>query len=361
MDNNVRVAVISDIHIGKGDINKLWKELHEVFIPKLDDSIDLLVIAGDLLDKVIKLSDTESNYFFLLMDEIISLAKQNNFKVRLLKGTKSHDGNQLNNLNLLYEDEDDYLYGLADEVCSEDICGMNVLYIPEEYVENVEDYYKDYFIENEYDMVFFHGTFDFAGFAGKLTTKGSKLAPTFKSNELINISKGPIIGGHIHIKDNYKNKIFYTGSFTRTSFGEDEPKGFYIIDYNLDTNEYKMNFIENTLAPEFVTISLSRLEGTLEEKMNKIDALKEAYGNIRIDVSSEDKKGNEAIIDAIKNMSEGISLNVKNSFKDKYDERFEFIIKKELPLDKSIQKFIEITKDKKIDINKIQKFLKQED
>src|SRR5699024_6265551 len=100
----------------------------------------------------------------------------------------------------------------------------------------------------------------------------------------------PIVGGHIHTGDTYKNKIFYTGSFSRFNFGEPEKKGFVNYTYDTVTKEYEVKHIENTLAPEYVTVKLQDLDGSLEEKLDKIKTLREGYENVRIDISEQDKK-----------------------------------------------------------------------
>lgn len=356
----LNVTVIADIHIGKKDDKRLWKELQEVFIPTINDDLDLLVISGDLFDRVIKLNEAASNYVFKFIDQLVILSKIHNFKIRIVKGTKSHDFNQLNNFQA-YEVDDNF--GIANEVCEEELFeGVNVLYIPEEYVENPEEYYKEYF-NHKYDLIFFHGMMDFVGCSAHLSEgKNSKTAPTFKSSQIAELAYGPIVGGHIHTGDTYKNKIFYTGSFSRFNFGEPEKKGFVNYTYDTVTKEYEVKHIENTLAPEYVTVKLQDLDGSLEEKLDKIKTLREGYENVRIDISEQDKKGNENLVEAIKNLTdENVKLKVSNSFEESYDSRFDFVLKRTYSLDETIKRFISITKGKDLSSEVIKKIITKED
>ena len=356
------VKVISDIHMGKGDSKKLWNELQEEFVKTIDESLDLLVIAGDLFDRVLKMNEPASKYVFGLVDQLINYSKLYDFKIRLLKGTKSHDFNQLDHFTKYDTGDDRFM--VINSVCVEELDGLDILYIPEEYVEDPDIYYKDFFDCGDiYDLIFFHGTMDFAGYTSHLSSnRNIKQSPTFKSSKIASLSYGPIVGGHIHIRDNYKNKIYYTGSFSRTCFGEPEKKGFISYTYDTNLKTFDLEYINNKLAPEYMTINLSDLEGSLEEKLSQIEALKEAYDNIRIDIKEKDKKGNETIINAIKEITgDSVKLNVSNSFEESYDSRFDFIINRTLPLDETIKKFISITKGKEVSKDIINKIITEDD
>lgn len=353
----LHIIVISDIHFGRKDDKRLYEELQSEFIPHIDENLDLLVIAGDLFDRVVKLNEMASIYVFKFIDQLYKLSKIYNFKIRLLQGTKTHDFNQLQNFRG-YEDEDDR-FGIAEEVCEEEIFeGLDVLYIPEEYVEDADEYYKEFF-NNKYDMIFFHGTMDFAGFAGHIKeTKNIKQAPNFKSDKIASLVRSIAIGGHIHIKQSYNNKIYYTGSFSRFNFGESESKGFYYLTYDPTTKNTAVKFIKNKLAPEYVTIKLSDVPGNLEEKIKNIELLKEDYENIRIEVSEEEKNSNETVVEAIKNLTDdNVKLKVDNSFKENYDTRYDFILKKELSLEETIKKYVQMTKNKNLDVQIIKKLI----
>ena len=56
-----KYVVIADIHIGKKDARRLEKELEEYFFGKLkemDDEINIVFIAGDMFDRILKLNES---------------------------------------------------------------------------------------------------------------------------------------------------------------------------------------------------------------------------------------------------------------------------------------------------------------
>lgn len=357
INNKLKIFVISDIHFGIKDSSKLFNELNEIFIPKLNETVDAVIIAGDLFDRILKLNENSCLYVFnFVIDTLINLSKLYNFKIRIIKGTKTHDFNQLQNFEK-YTNEN---FKIIESVYEEELFpNHNVLYLPEEYIENEDEYYKDYF-NKKYNSIFFHGNMDFASYSSHIQTiKGTKNSPNFSSSKIASLSIGAVIGGHVHIRQSYNNKIFYTGSFTRFKFGEPENKGFIEYLYDINTNEYEINYIDNNLAPIYTTINFTDLEGTtLEEKLSLLNTLKEEYDNIRIDVSSKDTKANSVILEALNNLTdENIKLKVNTDFKEEYDDKYDFILKQELPLAETIKKFVQMNYNKNLDIEKINKFL----
>lgn len=360
----LKVCVISDIHLGRGNSNDILNELYEKFIPVLNEDLDLLVIAGDYFDRVLRLNENASKIAFQLMDNIVSLSKTYNFKIRIIKGTKSHDFNQLDHFKKYDTGKDDF--AIIENVVVEEFNlpnneeNINILYLPEEYVDSL-DYYNDYFnVDFKYDLAFFHGTMDFAGYTKFIDNKSG--APTFNSKQLSNLVYGPIVGGHIHIADS-SNNVYYTGSFSRTRFGEEQDKGFIVYEYDTNLKTYDLKFIKNDLAPTYVTVNLEdvydKVGGSnLDEAINNINMLFEEYDHVRLNV--DNKKGNENIINAFKEASNAV-VEVKNDFVESYDSTYDFILNRELPLNETIKKYVKLTVDKDLSIDTINKIIKPEE
>lgn len=355
----LNIIVISDIHFGDKLDRELYDALQERFFPAINETTDAVIIAGDLFHKILKLNESSCLYAFNFIESLIKLSTIYNFKIRIIKGTKSHDFNQLNNFKK-YENQ--YDFKIIETVTEEELFkNHKVLYIPEEYIENEKDYYKDYF-NKTYNSIFFHGTMNFAAYSSHVKiNKEGKNAPNFSSEKIAKLAIGGIIGGHIHIKQNYMNKIFYTGSFWRTKFGESEDKAFIQYLYNTKNDTFKINYIINDLAPEYITINFKDIEGTLEEKIKLIEELKNEYENIRIDVDEEDTKGNNIILENLNILTdENIKIKVNNNFKEEYDNKYDFILNKELPLNETIKKFSQLMFNKDLKIETINKFLNEE-
>ena len=222
-----RFLVVGDIHFGYYPPELLYKEFQLILHTIEDNAIDCVVIAGDYYDTKLSMASAHSVYSVKAFSDLIKSCEEKGIKVRQIKGTNSHDPeNQLKNLaQIANSSRCDYkLILTVDE--EEIFPGMNVLYIPEEYMEDSKEYYKEYF-NKKYQLVFGHGMFEETNFSTKRHT-GMKKYPVFNSKEMEDICEGPIVFGHIHTAQRIRDRIQYTGSLVRSRFGEEEAKGFYL-------------------------------------------------------------------------------------------------------------------------------------
>ena len=89
-----------------------------------------------------------------------------------------------------------------------------------------------------YDMCFMHGTIEGAVYGNN--TKEGRL---FKINDF-RYCLGPIISGHVHTGGCFNQCFYYTGSALRYRHGEENPKGFLLVLYNMDTRKYYVHLEE---------------------------------------------------------------------------------------------------------------------
>ena len=260
MSNEINMLIhvaISDIHFGALDAERLYEELKKEFLNKLKKlpRIDLITINGDLYHRIISLNDLDAYYSFKFWDKLKKISKKKNCKfIRVIKGTMSHDVNQLDNLPL----DDDIDIKIIDQVESEVLFDRyRVLYLPEEYIKNPKEYYEEYF-NKEYDLIVGHGQFEETSFINFDSETTMEAAPVYDAKLFLNICKGPIIFGHIHDAIILKKRIFYTGSFTRWKMGEERPKGFLINIQDLNNTEnFTIVPCENKMARKYVTIDIT--------------------------------------------------------------------------------------------------------
>lgn len=362
----VKGVVIGDIHFGIKDSKRLYDELSifKEFITNRDD-LDIVILNGDFFDRKLSIGDPESFYAISFFSELIKIIKDKKLKVRVLQGTKSHDLNQLQ-LFKPYENDLDIDFKIIESVRTEELLGLNILYLPEEYPENSDEYYKDYKI-GEYNIILGHGTWDFVAQPGVI--EHSKLdthsAPVFMWDEWKDCVKdGFIIFGHIHGRNIYNKKIFYPGSFTRWNYGERSEKGFAYFEYDTENRTYSVECINNTLAPRYDVISVGELDIDLET--TSVDVIREALDvvanntdNLRIDLSGLSKDKIEILK---KHYSSNASIKIevrekksllKESVESTSEEfkKWHYITKRQLPLDATIQKYCkdELKTDLKID------------
>ena len=367
---SLRFVTIADIHIGKKDTRSLEKELDKYFFDKINEidsekKIDIIFIAGDLFDRILKLNESAGVLAIEFMNNLLKVADDKNILVRLLKGTRTHDFNQL---NIFSDKELEYplIFKIIQSVTVEDLSIKSkpkVLYLPEEYPMDFNNFYDKYLeVENNYyDIIIGHGMSDFVAFTPDEDDSENPVrsAPTFNSSKLMKICKGPIIFGHIHDNKEYKNKFYYTGSFSRYSFKDTNDKGYYLTDMDSE-GKFEMRFIQNEMAPTYVTVDMDEYENLTEEK--KIDIIKELKEeNDYVRFKSSDKSS----IDIIKKLSENDSnvkvvYDNKNIEQVKIDEKYRFILDKEFDVDETIKRFIKLKKDKDIDLSDIQNIIKKD-
>ena len=373
-----RFLVVGDIHFGYYPPELLYKEFQLILHTIEENVIDCVVIAGDYYDTKLSMASAHSVYSIKAFSDLIKSCEEKGIKVRQIKGTNSHDPeNQLKNLaQIANSSRCDYkLIMTVDE--EELFPGMNVLYIPEEYMENSDEYYKEYF-SKKYQLVFGHGMFEETNFSSKNKFKTMKKYPIFNSKQMEDLCEGPIVFGHIHTTQRIRNRIQYTGSLVRSRFGEEEAKGFYIVEFDNDSKEYNFEFIENELTMKYDTIEVNSdnpvfsmmLSEQIEYFKKLVKMYKKDYLRIKINIPG-DMLNSTAFIDSVnvvfndmKNVKIQIYENSKakldNELKEKINilmDKYGFIFDKSVGYDEKIQEYIKLKTGKEISLDRIRSMI----
>jgi hypothetical protein len=326
----------------------------------------MVVIAGDLTDHKLSFNSQDSKSCINFIERLVKLSQTKNFSIRVIKGTRNHDLDQLNNF-LYLQERSDIDFKIINKVTIETLKENKILYLPEEYIEDIDEYYKDYF-NQEYDLCFFHGTFAHVEYVSKIieSEKSMLNAPIFSYSTMAEKVRGPIIGGHIHIMQSYKKKVYYTGSFSRWKMSEEKDKGYLIFTYDNTSNDYSVNTVKNTLASKFVTVNLEDLidiedlSEKLDESVKAIRSWKDSSNieHLRIITENSDEEylTNFNLIRNyfLENNENNIKFSSKNSLSSRttyidkqeeenlLEEQYSFIFKKNLDLPKRISKYLVI-------------------
>jgi DNA repair exonuclease SbcCD nuclease subunit len=370
--------VVGDIHFGYYPPELLYKEFQLIIDTIINNDIDCVIIAGDYYDTKLSMASAHSVYSIKAFSDLIKTCEELNIKVRQIKGTNSHDPeNQLKNLaQIANSSKCDYrLIMTVDE--EEIFPGMNVLYIPEEYMEDSKEYYKDYF-NKRYQLIFGHGMFEETNFSSKNKYSSMKKYPIFNSKEFEDICDGPIVFGHIHTAQRIRNRIQYTGSLVRSRFGEEEAKGFYLVDFDTDDKETNFEFIENEITMRYDTIEVKSENPVfsllINEQINYFKKLvndyKKDYLRIKVNIP-EDMINSAAFIDNmntvfndIKNVKlqliENSKIKLDNELKEKVNllmDKYSFIFDKSVGYDEKIQEYIKLKTGKEISLERIRSLI----
>ena len=162
-------VAISDIHFGGLPAKQLYNELRKEFLIPIHkmDKLDLVVINGDLTDKKISLNDEHGRYLIKFMDDLVKICMGKGAKLRIVKGTRNHDLNQLNNFSYL-ETKKKLDFRIINSISEEELYpDFKVLFIPEEYMDDQKSFYAPY-LKNNYAMCFGHGTMEFQAFENQI-------------------------------------------------------------------------------------------------------------------------------------------------------------------------------------------------
>lgn len=356
--SKIHGVTIGDVHIGATPAKQLRQELWKVFFPHLlsKDKLDIVVIAGDLFDTKLTLNGEDAKLAIDFMDTLVKVCKKKKSILRIIRGTRNHDLNQLNNFIYLEKDKTVDVR-IFNSVAKERVLGLDILWLPEEYMEDQEKYYEEYF-NDTYDLAFFHGTFQHVGFSKALDSeRPMKHAPVFSYTDFEHMVHGAVMGGHIHNGGVYKDKIYYTHSFSRWKHGEEEVKGFLDFSYDKKTHECEVTRIENILARVYRTIDISKLlkKNSVEKVIKYIKKLKKDSDIYDLKtVISKPEEVEESDLQIIRSYfnndsTQKVKVTVKNTKQDQVRdeakqllETYSFIFNDELPKAEQISKFMEL-------------------
>lgn len=275
MIDRIKYLTISDIHLGhnKNKTREIIDNIDKFLYVNNDfKDLDIIFIAGDLFDTLLDLSNDEISMIMGCLSKLMWFCGVNNIKLRILKGTPSHDWNQskvaesvykLSRVNIDFK----YIDTLFIEYVKD--LQLHILYVPDEWTSSteltfnqVQQLLKDNNIE-QVDIAIMHGMFNY-----QLRNVPGNIQ---KHNEAdyLNIVKHYINIGHIHTYSHYE-RIIAQGSFDRLSHGEEEPKGGVVCEITSDHNDI-FYFIENKTAKIYKTIELKSKD--LESSIKKIDKI----------------------------------------------------------------------------------------
>lgn len=368
----IKIVEINDIHFGIAGTDRLRKEL-DFFLDFLrTHDLDILELNGDYFNNELSLVSSAALTGISFFNEILSIAKAKKFSVRMIEGTYTHDKFQPKIFNDFVKEENgekEVDYRFFETVGDEKLKGLDILYIPEEYPLNHEEFYREY-RNKKYDLIFCHGTWDFINFGGMISNDRNDIhtAPVFKYNEWASaLEHGVAICGHIHGRHIFKNKdgvkIIYPGAYSAWSFDQISKRGFLYLEFDTDTKEFTYEFINNDQAPTYANLNVSDLgldleKCSVEEIKQKINEQKSKVDHIKVNLDALplDKKN---IFKALYKNNTEIEVEASTEkfliSKDKSDRlaKFEYITSDKLKPEQVIHRYIKEEMNKDIDENKI--------
>lgn len=235
-----RILLFADLHIGSiKNIPYVYNTITNIFDKEIQlRKIDAVIFLGDYFHQLFKCNSEYIRLAINIMSYLMLLCRRKNIKVRMIYGTESHDSDQYGIFSF-FEKCSDFDFKVITTAQAENLFfNCKVLYLPEEYVYDKNEYYGK-LLKDRYDYIFGHGVIQEGMPMFKSPITKEKGVPVFKSAELGRISKVCVFG-HQHIYTDMGDNVYYLGSLFRNSFGEDQAKGYGIIE------DDQLTFIENT-------------------------------------------------------------------------------------------------------------------
>lgn len=306
-------AHISDIHFGVMDAKTEYDILKNQFIlPIMDLPLDIISIDGDLFNKLDMCNSDAVLYATLFVNDIVSICKNNKTRgidttFMIIMGTKSHDADQLR-LFYHYLDDPDIDIRIVEQIQFEIVKGVRILCIPELYGTKEEVYRHFLWESGEYDMCFMHGTIE-----GSVYGNNAGESRVFRPQDFGNCN-GPVIAGHVHPGGCFHSFMYYNGSPIRWSFGEEGPKGFQLVLYDLDTR-YHYVHLEQIHSFRYDTITVDQLFDLTNDDPKKIIEYVNTLKNNGIDYIRLKCRSTPNTVDAIGILQEYYRTDKRIKFK----------------------------------------------
>lgn len=273
-------AAMADLHIGVKHIEakELKKQLKKHFITPLKGMkyLDGIFICGDIMHTIVSLNSDYSELFHWFIDQIYKIAKSKGSTVIILKGTISHDNDQLSNLKSYINNDDgvDFrIYETIEETIIWD--DYKVLILPDVRVKQLKEIDK-YLDKGDYDLILGHGLIDRMEFFVQNMENMPTKTYVYNLDKLIDASNGPIIFGHIHQFQHFRHKFYYTGPFTLLERGGID--GGYLVGgiYDKDHHKFHIEHYVNPDSAEYYDIRVTKdilNSFSIDDIIENIDAI----------------------------------------------------------------------------------------
>lgn len=378
-DNLYTGLFLADLHFGAMPGKQLYNELSPVLavLRNTELKIDYVMILGDYFDAKCSLTSQSAKYALLFMSDLVSICEERKIKIRIIKGTLSHDLNQLDTSFSQYVTKAGLDFRILNTVTEEALFDdFQVLYVPEEYITSKAEYYKEYF-ENRpkgyYNLAVVHGAFE-------------NIIPVLKSQEYEGMnSHAPIftekdfecarlvLAGHIHKRAQVSKNIFYVGSYSRFCHGEELPKGCLLVSQSQDA--FMADFLENKNAPRYITKDLGTTMNvySAEQVIDYIQKIKEEnnidFLRVNIFLEEDDKVlANMAIVKNYFVKDKTVKVRFSNEMRKRKEtekevhikeqqQEYGYLLDKGLTISDKISLYLKATQNYELDSNIIDKII----
>ena len=255
---------------------------------------------------------------------------------------------------------------------------VNVLYVPEEYISNKYEFYKNtLYSGKKYKYIFGHGVItegmpEMVSIGRKSNDNNiENKVPHFNMGELSKASELAIFG-HYHVHWNKEN-VYYLGSLFRSSFGEETPKYYAVIeDDNLKLIENENAYIYKTYEfnessdvyenGENLMRVVTRIKNENQELFNgsKVGKIRLKF-NTPADLNPSFKENLKSILVNDKILSslikEKLELTKEDIEKEEENDEFEFVLDSGINVNEKIYSYLTKTCEDVMTLDELVKYI----
>lgn len=251
----MKYLVTSDVHLGhkKTPTRHIIASFSDTILTEANKDIDVLFINGDLFDRLLYLNTPEAQMVIHFFHHLLDYCYVNDILLRVLEGTPSHDYFQssiLFKMNEIRTHKVKMKYFRTLDIEYMEEFNKHILYIPDEWCSDQLELERQINQKlsllniTKVDISMLHGSF-------KYQTKGMQTeAFSFDEEYFFNLTTGFIHIGHFHTYT-YLDRIIANGSLERLAHGEEEDKGYVIV----NGNTYQ--FVVNPFSYTYKTIPIT--------------------------------------------------------------------------------------------------------
>ena len=195
------IVATADYHWGAMDAEKQMQESQFILDYLTSNKVDLFVICGDYFDHRLLVNSKAATTAMAFMKALINISEDKKFKIVLMQGTESHDFDQL---EIFRSFENENFKIVRETTCEDTLPNLKCLYTPDETLIS-DEYYIKYIdtLNQDIDIMFFHGTFDVNAIG---RTLDDKVPNVLFDYSFFNKKTKLMVGGHWHNGDSYGNR-----------------------------------------------------------------------------------------------------------------------------------------------------------
>ena len=279
----MKYLVTSDIHLGHKNTptTHIISSFKTHILNDKHTDLDILFIAGDLFDHLLYLNTKEAQQCIAFIHYLLHYCYSHQITLIVLEGTPSHDWYQSNlivKINELREHKAALYYHKTLDIQYLPEYQKHILFIPDEWCKDQQELeaqinakLKEHNIE-KVDIAILHGQFRY-----QLQGRPSS-AFCYDESYFLRLVRRHIHIGHYHVHTSF-DRIIANGSLERLAHGEEQPKGFLLVDNDTPI------FLENPDAYTYVTITIT--PKTTQAKLDKLIQGFRLHSHVRLSMSPE--------------------------------------------------------------------------